>query len=205
MSKKIVMIVLMCICLLMTDTALINAKISMNVGQTKKLKAFDNNNVKWKIKSGKSVSINKRGIVTALRKGRAIIIATKSNKKKTIIVKVKNVYYKCDMGSAAYIIVTNLDYGTQKKIVGSQITDIADLLTSQSLYRTISDPYKKMSGGGYSLKLYNADNKEIMCLYIKGKMLYVYNENNDRSSGPDLMYTTDDAQINCDIIKQLFN
>ena len=86
------MIVLMCICLLMTDTALINAKISMNVGQTKKLKAFDNNNVKWKIKSGKSVSINKRGIVTALRKGRAKIIATKSNKKKTIIVKVKNVY-----------------------------------------------------------------------------------------------------------------
>lgn len=70
-------------------------KITLNVGQTKKLSLISNKKnvkkkVKWTSKNKKKVSVDRKGVVRALRSGKAKITAKYQGKKYACIVVVKN-------------------------------------------------------------------------------------------------------------------
>ena len=70
-------------------------KITLNVGQTKKLSLISNKKnvkkkVKWTSKNKKKVSVDRKGVVRALCSGKAKITAKYQGKKYTCIVVVKN-------------------------------------------------------------------------------------------------------------------
>lgn len=70
-------------------------KITLNVGQTKKLSLIRNKKnvkkkVKWTSKNKKKVSVDRKGVIRALHSGKAKITAKYQGKKYTCIVVVKN-------------------------------------------------------------------------------------------------------------------
>ncbi len=70
-------------------------KITLNVGQTKKLSLISNKKnvkkkIKWTSENKKKVSVDRKGVVRALRSGKAKIMAKYQGKKYACIVVVKN-------------------------------------------------------------------------------------------------------------------
>ena len=202
MKQNIKKLLLICICTVLINAQMSSAKtIKINVGQTKQLKAFGNKSVKWKVKSGKSVSVNKKGVIKGLKKGKSKIIAYKNGKSKAISVKVSNVYYKCDFSWVDSIKIRNLDNGNEKIVAQDEVSKIEQSLSEQSLYRITKDPYKKVVGGGYMLYLYdiNGIKKGVMC--ISSDIIKVYNDDASIAKGNPDIYRSDSGNINLDILE----
>ncbi|GEM_PF-3437320 len=205
MKKRIVALVAICMLLMqcfIVRTDVNAAKtIRINVGQTKQLRAFGNKSVKWRVKSGKSISVNKKGVIKGLKKGKSRVIAYKNGKSKAISVKVSNVYYKCDFSWVDSIKIRNLDNGNEKTAAKDEVSKIEQSLSEQSLCRITKNPYEKAVGGGYMLYLYdiNGINKGVLC--ISGDILKVYNDDASIAKGNPDIYRSDRGNINIDILE----
>ncbi len=160
-----------------------------------KLKVFSNaKKVNWKLKNGKGIiSLGKKGKITALKKGKAKIIACSNNKKKLITVKCKNTYYNNSFSQVSKIMVRNLTYGTECYLEGNDIDVVSNILNSGKLYKVVNkDSEKKVGNGKYSLYLYNDNGVEIETIFMENDGIKVCS--NDNVNGKvDTYYTSDES------------
>lgn len=142
-------------------------KISVKVGDTKKLKVWKKNNT-YKVSGKKYVSVTNAGKVKALKTGTAVVTVKHGKRQKKFKITIKPVYLSVDYNKITKATVYNLNTGENVDLDGMNIQVIKDILQKKNLVRDLTvAPKKPKSGSGkYGIHLYNAAGKELYNIAI---------------------------------------
>lgn len=142
-------------------------KLSMKVGDTKKLNVWKNNNT-YKVSGKKYVKVTKSGKVKAMKKGTATVTVKHGKKMKKFKITVKDVYLSVDFTKITRAQVYNLQSGKNVELDKDHLYIVKNVLQEKNLVKDLSlkNLKKPVGGGKYGIHLYNAEGKELYNIAI---------------------------------------
>lgn len=171
-TAKYLLIVAIVICASL-NVCHVNAKskkITMQVGDTKKV-SFLKANRKYKCSNKLVAKITSKGKLVALKKGKTKIYY---KNKKVCDVTVKNSYFVGDFTNVEKMVVTNLKNGETKEFNKNDITLFQKKINQNKYYRVAKDNKKKKGGFDYSFSFYDKNGKMLFELALGNKKMKYY-------------------------------